>query len=108
MYLQGFLAVLPVFGSVTGLTISAELPAMDIGVAVGTFNPDMGKIQIGVALTAGKGFMDADKRESSAAMIEGGFFLHFLPRFGGMAVIAIKADIAMRAFKRGDAHSREQ
>jgi hypothetical protein len=70
MLAQNIFMILPIGGRMTALTIETELPAMDIGMAIGAGDAGMGKPQILMATTAFDQSMASHERKTGFIMVE--------------------------------------
>jgi len=96
MLLQPLRLDAPSFYRVAILTFGAELPAMDIGVAIRTARADVGEDQTGVALRAAHFFMHPAERVTRAIVIKFGDAADWLPTRVRMAIFARDGDGAVR------------
>lgn len=78
---------LPPFDGVTRIAICAELPAVEVGVAIRTPGADLGKNQAGVALTTTDIHVHAMERISGLVVVEFGNSPERRPRGVCMAVL---------------------
>lgn len=79
------------------LATGSELPAMDIGVAVGAFHARVREHQIAVALPATHSFVHAAQGELGLVVVKLRNVADGLPRREGVAVLAGEIQVAMRA-----------
>jgi len=87
----------PALHAVAVLASSAELPAMDIGVAVGAFCARVREHQIAVALPAADPFVHAAQGELGLVVVKLRNVADGLPGRESVAVLAGEIQIAMRA-----------
>lgn len=93
--LKEVLTVLPAMRRMTILTFYTELASVNIGVAIGTFDPDIGEFQILVTAKAAGLLVVSDQCESRFGMIELQRFSEGIPGAGGMTDLAIPLDITV-------------
>ena len=79
------------------LAAGAELPAMDIGVAVGAFCARVREHQIGVALAAADPFVHAAQGELGLIVVKLRNVADRLPGRESVAVLAGEIQVAVRA-----------
>lgn len=93
---------LPAFDGVALFAFGAQLPAMDVSMAVSAGVADIGKDHFGVALGAGgQRCVHATQRVAGLVVIEVGHGTNWLPAHAGVARLARKTEIAVRASGRG-------
>lgn len=83
------------------LATGSELPAMDVGVAVGAFRARVREHQIGVTLPAGHPFVHAAQGELGLVVVKLRNVADGLPRRERVAVLAGEIQVAMRAARAG-------
>jgi hypothetical protein len=80
--------------------VRAELPQMNVGVAIGAVLSDIGKIRARMTLRACHSLMTAAERVLRPVVIEFRSFANGRPAFGAMAIFARHGKIAMRIRSR--------
>jgi hypothetical protein len=95
MLLQPLRLDAPPFYRVAILTFGAELPAMNIGMAIRAAGTDVGEDQAGVALRAAHFFMHPAERVTRAIVIKFGDAADWLPTCVRMAIFAGDGDGAV-------------
>jgi len=87
---------IPALDRVATLAIGAKLPAMDVGVTIGTFRADILENQTGMALGAADLLMHSPQGIASAIVVEFWIRANRLPTGIGVAILARSGQRAMR------------
>ncbi len=92
---------LPAFHRVASFALRSHLSAMDVGMAVRAFLPDIGKYKFYVALCARDFGMHSAQRVRSLAVIEIWYGTDRLPAHAGMAALAGNIERAVGTARGG-------
>jgi hypothetical protein len=111
--LKDFAMVPPVLRSVAGLAFRTELPAMNVGVAIGAGRGSLDKLEILMAGRAPCFGVDPDEWKASLAMRESRWLAHVPPRLHRVTLLAVPANLSMwilipRLRHRVNAHEGKQ
>lgn len=101
-------AILPAFGSMTTLTLIAQLAAMNVAVAIGTAVLGFSEFEILVTGNAGSLSVGTDQWKPGVVVIEAAVRPHLCPGGGRMAHLAGQIDVAMRVARAAQRQYQHQ